>query len=34
MRNEYKIVGTKLGGERIFRRFRRRWEDNIKLELK
>jgi hypothetical protein len=34
MRNEYKILALKLERKRRHRKFRRKWEDNIKLDCK
>jgi hypothetical protein len=34
IRNSYKIVVEKREGKRSFERSTRKWEDNIKLELK
>jgi hypothetical protein len=33
MRNAYKILVTTSEGERQFRRPRRRWEDNIRMDI-
>jgi hypothetical protein len=34
MRNAYKILIGKLEGKRLYLRPRRRWEKNIKMDLK
>jgi len=34
LRNSYKILVRKGEGMRSLRRFRRRWEDNIRMDLK
>jgi hypothetical protein len=34
MRNAYKIVAGKLEGKRPLRRPRRRWEDNVRMDLR
>jgi hypothetical protein len=34
MKNTYRILVLKLEGKRPFGRPRRRWEDNIKIDLK
>jgi hypothetical protein len=34
VRNAYKVLVGKPGGKRSLRRPRRRWEDNIRMDLK
>jgi hypothetical protein len=34
MRNAYNILVGKLEGKRLLRRPRRRWEDNIRIDLR
>jgi hypothetical protein len=34
MRNAYKIFGRKPEGKKTLGRYRRRWDDNIKMDLK
>jgi hypothetical protein len=34
MRNAYKILVRKPAGKRPLRRYRRRWEDNIRMDIR